>query len=395
MTLVDTPQGLNSACQALSGAAYLSLDTEFVRERTYYPVLCLIQVASQDQIFCIDAIKLPDLEPLMALIYDTSIVKLLHAGRQDLEIFYLLRSELPAPLFDTQAAAPFAGLGEQLGYAQLVHSILGVELAKAHTRADWSRRPLSAAELNYAADDVRYLSDIYQWLRSELIARGRLQWLEEEMLAFQQPTLYTVEPQDAWRRVKGGQRVDAKTLARVRALAAWRETEARRRDLPRLWVLRDNGLLEIARRRPSDLNELGDLEGLPKGIVKKHGSALLASIQEVADEPTDEGSDQNAYKPDPAKAAAVEAVLALVKRYAEREALVPSVIASRRQVEALCRHPQDSPLLRGWRKTLLGEELVTVLNEKLGLAPGSTEGLLQGSTQGLVPESNQELDFKV
>lgn len=361
-SIVDTPEALNSACNALSGTPWLALDTEFVRERTYYPMLCLVQVASPEHIFCVDALKLPDLNQLSELVYDTSILKVLHAARQDLEIFYLLRGEVPAPLFDTQIAASLVGLGEQLGYAQLVQIILDVSIDKTHTRADWSRRPLDDAELRYAANDVRYLGEIYQWLWQELSTSGRLQWLHEEMLGLQEPALYSVEPDNAWRRVKGAERLAADEKMRAKALAAWRESEARQRDLPRFWVLRDNVLLEIARRCPLDADALAAVPGIPRGLVKKHANRLLTLLDQKLLTPALDASARD-HRSGRHQASLVDAALVVVRRIAKEQQISPSVLASRKQVKELFRDPQSSPLSRGWRKALMGDELSQMVSE--------------------------------
>ena len=272
-------------CAELRGAPWLALDTEFIREQTYYPQLCLIQVASTDQIACIDPLALPSLDPLLEVLYDPTVTKVLHAAYQDLEIFYYLRGAVPMPIFDTQLAAAVLGYGNQMGYANLVQQILGVELEKTHTRVNWRQRPLAPEWLVYAADDVRYLRDIYRQQRAMLAARGELEGLVEHCAALADPARYQPQPQEAWRRIRDHQRLRGVQRAVLRALAAWREEQAVRDDRPRRWILHDGPLLDMARYMPADLESLAQIHGLPPATLRRHGPALLERIATARAEP--------------------------------------------------------------------------------------------------------------
>ena len=365
---IDDAAALAEFCDRLHGTPWLALDTEFVREKTFYPQLCLVQIATGDSIACIDPLALPDLDPLLALLYDPTIVKVMHAARQDMEIFYHLRGELPRPVFDTQLAAPLLGMKEQMGYAALVEALLDVRLNKAHTRADWSRRPLSKAELDYAADDVRYLAALYPGLRENLVAKGRLHWLDSDFAELSEARLYANPPADAWLRVKGTQRLRSRQLAIAQGLAAWREETAQQQDRPRSWILRDENLLDLARLQPKNISELGQLRGLQQQNVARHGEALLRVIAEAQSRlpiplppsyqtaPLNEGQE-----------AVVDLLLAVVRKIGAEQAIHPGIIASRKQLEQLVLGDETATVLHGWRREMVGETLLAVLRGKLQL----------------------------
>ncbi len=251
---IDTSAALRELCGQLRGNPWLTLDTEFLREKTYYPRLCLLQVATPELVACIDPLALEDLSPLLDVIYDDSITKVMHAARQDMEIFFHLRHTLPSPVFDTQIAALLLGYPDQIGYGNLVKETLGIELEKLHTRTDWSRRPLSDEQIRYAADDVFHLAQVYRHLVGKLTELGRLDWLSDDFARLTQVDLYRNDPAQAWLKVRGGNRLRGAGLAVLQALAQWRETLARDQDRPRGWLLRDDELVEIARHLPGTLD---------------------------------------------------------------------------------------------------------------------------------------------
>lgn len=352
---VDTPAALAELCADLRGGDWLALDTEFIREKTYYPQLCLIQIANDAHIACIDPLALADLEPLWQLLYDPAVTKVLHAAQQDLEIFTLLRGTPPTPLFDTQIAATLLGQGEQVGYANLVQALLGVELDKSQVRTDWSRRPLSPAQLTYAADDVRHLRAIYHRQHEELIERGRLVWLAEDFTTLADPERYRVDPDKAWTRLKGAGRLKPRQLAVLRALAAWREREAMRRDRPRRWIVDDNLLIDLARLQPTDEQQLNRLRGLDGERRRRHGETLLAVIAEARDTPADEWPNPERSQPlSLEQEALVDALQSLVKLCAAEHQVSPGSLAGRRELEQLVQGG-DITLLHGWRKALAGD----------------------------------------
>lgn len=350
-------------CSRSRGVSWLALDTEFIRDKTYYPQLCLVQVATSDQVACIDPLALPSLAPLLELLYDPAIIKVLHAAHQDLELFFHLCGIVPAPVFDTQLAALVLGNGEQIGYAALVRHWLGVELSKAHTRADWRRRPLPGEWLRYAADDVRYLAALYPQLRDALRAQGWLEALTEDFAALNDPGRYRLEPEQAWRRIREYPRLSHPRRAVLRSLAAWREEQARRHDRPRGWILSDAVLVELARRLPESTEQLEQIHGLPAGTVRRHGALLLERIAAARAEPLEsEPARMTRPRLTPAQTAWVKEGLELITARADAHAITPLTVASRRDVEALAAG-LDSPLRHGWRAVLVGRELQQNLAE--------------------------------
>jgi ribonuclease D len=344
-------------CAGLRGAAWLALDTEFVRERTYYPQLGLIQVASADRVACIDPLALPTLEPLLERLYDPAATKVLHAAHQDLEIFFHWRGAIPEPVFDTQLAALALGDGPQIGYAALVRQRLGIELNKVHTRVDWRRRPLAPEWLTYAADDVRYLPELYHRQRAALEARGWLEALAEDLQALTDAGRYRQDPEEAWRRVREHHRLGGPPRAVLRALAAWRERQASSHDRPRRWILGDGPLLELARRMPASLAELSRIHGLPAATLQRHGETLLDQIAAARATPPEQWPTLP-RRPGlaPEQIARVDELLALIETRAAAFDIAPSAVATRRDVENWLAG-QDSPLRHGWRAALVGREL--------------------------------------
>jgi ribonuclease D len=354
--IVDQP-ALIEFCSSLRGAAWLALDTEFVREQTYYPQLGLIQVASADRVACIDPLALPSLEPLLGLIYDPATTKVLHAAHQDLEIFFHWRGAVPGPVFDTQLAALVLGDGHQIGYAALVRRRLAVDLDKTHTRVDWRRRPLAPEWLTYAADDVRYLPELYRRQHAALMERGWLEALTEDFQALTAPDRYRQQPEEAWRRVREHDRLRGVRRAVLRALAAWRERQASAHDRPRRWILADAPLLELAWRMPTTLEELQRIRGLPAVTLQRHGATLLDQIAAArAEAPEQWPTLPRRPRLAPEQLARVDELLALIESRATTNGIAPQAVAARRDVENLLTG-QDSPLRHGWRAALVGREL--------------------------------------
>ena len=366
---VDSPQLLADLAMLLRGADVIAIDTEFMRERTYYARLCLIQVATDDVTAIVDPIAVSDLEPLFAVFRDPSVMKVFHAGSQDLEILYRLMGSVPAPVFDTQTAATLLGMPSQVGYQQLVHSLVGVTLAKGHTYTDWAARPLSAEQIDYALDDVRYLPSAYRTMRERLEAEGRLGWLEQDFTRMTDPVTYDVIPEEQFRRVKRASALDRRSLAILRELAAWREREAQRRDLPKRWVVSDEALLEIARRVPADSAALQGVRGLNEQIARRNADDILKAIKRGLDVPEDELpriAKRKRLEGDVADLA--DLLSALLRLRAKEHGVAPTLIATRDELERFAAGEREhSPLGSGWRYTLVGAELVELMDGSASL----------------------------
>ncbi len=333
---------------------------------------------------CIDPLKLDDLDPLLDILYDGSILKVLHAARQDLEIFLHDYQQLPMPVFDTQPAAALLGHGDQIGYANLVKQLLNIELPKDQSRTDWSQRPLDAQQ-RYALDDVVYLGQLYLHMRGHLFDRERLQWLAADFATLADPHTYFPEPRSMWKRTKGKQLLRGKQLAVLQKLAAWREQQARERDLPRKWVLKDEVMIELSRRMPRDAGGLAKIRGLEPGQIRREGETLIGLINEAAETPreqwpTDEG------RPTPLDAqqeAMVDLLSAALRLIADQHQLSPLAIATRKELEKFVRGEPDCVLLEGWRHSLAGEILAAVMRGEQRLE--LHEGVMRHTATGADP----------
>lgn len=376
---VERDDQLQALCARLAQAEWLTLDTEFLREKTYYPQLCLIQVASSTEVACIDPQKVSTLDPLLQLFKDPHILKIFHAARQDLELFWQGYGVLPVPLFDTQVAAPLLGYPEQTGYATLVKDRLGIDIDKSETRTDWSRRPLTTSQLDYAAGDVRHLAELFPRMRNELIERGRLNWLADDFAVLADPATYENPPEHAWRRLRGLQKFRGPALSCAQALAAWREERAQQEDRPRKWVLSDDALFTLARIKLDSVADLARVRGLPPPLADRHGEQLvelLTAARLSAPTPLPEGERPEPLNED--QEAGVDVLMGVLRKLAAAQSLNPSSIASRKDVQELVRGARaHSPLLRGWRRGIAGEKLLEVLEGR---------SVLRVASSGLVVE---------
>ena len=343
---------------------FLTIDTEFLREKTYYPKLCLIQIGMPDgKAAAIDPLASDiDLEPIFSVLRDSKIMKIFHAARQDLEIFYDLMGEVPAPLFDTQIAAMVCGYGDQIGYDNLVNQLTGVQIDKTVQFTDWSRRPLTDKQINYALGDVTHLVEVYKALLAELERRGRVDWVlqEEEILA--NPATYQNDPQEAWKRVKvkSGK---PQILAVLQALAAWREERAQEKDLPRNWIMRDETLADMAAQMPRDVNKLSKIRNMPKDFAEgSGGKALLSVIEKALASNHKYWPQKDKKKPLSAKASATVDILKMLLRItASRYEVAARLIASSEDLEAIAVDDEaDVPLLKGWRRDVFGNEALAL-----------------------------------
>jgi ribonuclease D len=365
---IDTPAQLSDLCQQLAQAEWFSLDTEFLRESTYRARLCLLQVATPDLVACIDPVALPDLDPLLELLFEPGITKVLHSAHQDLEIFYDLCGKVPGPIFDTQIAATVLGQGEQIGYGALVLAELGVELEKGQARTDWCRRPLEEIQLNYAADDVRYLCQVYLRQRDRLAELGRENWLNSDFAALSDSARYSNPPELAWQRIKGSNRLRGVQMAVLQTIAAWREEQARQQDKPRRWIIKDEVVLDIARLMPATLDRLERIRGLDEHTLRRHGQALLAAIEQAKNSPsTSWPSPKTGPRLPPEQEPLVDVLMALLRERCQQQQISPAAVAGRRDLERLVMGERELPLQQGWRAVIAGEALQKLLNGELAL----------------------------
>lgn len=362
MHLVTTNTDLQKALGRLDTTTPLALDTEFMREDTYFPILCLVQVCAGDALFCVDALALERRAALANLYNGADAGVILHSAHQDLELFLQETGELPAKLFDTQIAAAMTGFDAQISYAQLVQELLGVQLDKSQTRTDWRRRPLSEAQLAYALDDVRYLAEIQPLLAEQLDARGRSDWHAQECERMLQTETYTTDPATAWRRLKGLGQLDPETRARARLLAAWRETEASERDRPRQWIIRDRLLVELARQRPTSRSELGNVDGLPESVARRYGEALIALLAEPIDPRLLAECAMDATEPlTREQRVLAKSLRACLTRCAAENEISAGLLANRMDIERLVRGAREVSVLQGWRRKVVGDQFLELL----------------------------------
>jgi len=367
----STEAELDHALQKLAGSDFVALDTEFMRESTYFPRLCLIQAATPDCCVLIDPLAISNLRALWAFLVDPRRLKVLHAARQDLEtlsfsIAHTLPDAgptVPGPLFDTQIAAGLLGHAGQIGYGGLVEARLQHVLTKGHARTDWTRRPLSAEQLSYAADDVRYLVPLYRDLRDALDAAGRTPWAVEENAALEDPRLYRTEPADAWRRLKGLERLQPAQRATIKLLAAWREVRAMKSDKPRGWILPDEALREIAERRPQSLAELEQIRSLAEGTLKRQGEELLRLVNEGQAAAATESGSFTPQRPEPRAVALVSRLMNVVRAEVEKLRIAPELLVTRKDIEQLAYSGLSDHLRRGWRREVIGERLIALAGE--------------------------------
>jgi ribonuclease D len=355
---------LPAALDLLAQGDYLALDTEFLRESTYYARLCLVQLGNEHACVVVDVLSLSTLKPLLDFILDRRRIKIFHAARQDLEVLVQAQTpdtgmnpQVPGPLFDTQIAAGLLGLPGQIGYGDLLSKRLNINLTKGLARTDWSRRPLSKEQMEYAADDVRYLGPLYAQLRDELQKRGRMGWLEEDTAALENPTLYRTLPEDAWLRLKGTAQLQPTQRAVLKQLASWREVRAIQADKPRGWILSDEALRNISERLPNTLDELAQARDLQPAVLRKQGDTLLQLVAAGLQNANDEAPARD-FRPSNQQQSQVSKLMQLVRSTAERIEVSPELLATRRDAEQLVYFNKQEALLQGWRKEVIGEALI-------------------------------------
>jgi ribonuclease D len=389
MNLITRTDELAEACAKLSTASFIAVDTEFMREQTFWPKLCLVQIAANGAEVLIDS-QAPglDLAPLFDLMVNEKVLKVFHSARQDIEIVHHLAGVIPHPIFDTQVAAMVCGFGEAVSYSMLVKRLLNRNLDKTSRFSDWSRRPLSDRQLTYALGDVTYLRDLYPKLRAQLDKSERASWLNEEMAILTDPATYEVHPEKAWRRLK--MRIKTpKALAVLMELAAWREREAQHQDVPRARILKDEALYDIASQAPRTVEDLGSLRTLHNGFARSmRGRAVLEAVGKGLERDPETIPAIERGEPMPPEAQAVVDLLrVLLKATAGRHGVAPKLIATSDELEEIARSGDtDVPVLRGWRRKLFGEDALALKRGELALA------IKKGEVAVIAPEGSAAAD---
>jgi ribonuclease D len=368
MSLITTTEELTAVCQRLGKHPFVTVDTEFLRETTFWPKLCVIQVASRDEAVAIDAMAEGlDLSPFFTLMADKKVVKVFHAARQDVEIIWNLAKIVPTPLFDTQVAAMVCGFGDQVSYGELTQAVAKVTLDKSSRFTDWSRRPLSEAQIVYAIADVTYLRDIYLFLQRKLEKTGRLFWLADEMILLTSPSTYEQHPENAWERFRNRAR-KPRDLAVLMEVAAWREAEAQGRDVPRSRVLKDDVLIEVALAAPKTPEDLGNLRAFPRGMERSRaGIDILAAIQRgLARDPKTLPKLEKERRT--SGGATVELLKVLLRQVSEAHGVAAKMIATVEDLEALAADDNAKVMaLTGWRREIFGEKALELKHGRLAL----------------------------
>jgi ribonuclease D len=359
---IEREEELAGLAHALERSGAIGLDTEFMRERTFFPGLCLLQLAAGAQIWCVDTLRCGSLDPLVPALTAPGHPKIIHSARQDLEAFYLNVRRVISPIFDTQIAAGCIGLKPQIGYADLVKTLLDVSLPKGQTRTDWSRRPLTAAQLEYAADDVAYLNEVADRLRERLRALGREQWVIEDCRMLEDPSLYEPDPADAWKRLRSLQKLPPAVRARAKVLAVWREKTARRKNLPRGWVLDDEALFRTAESLPATPAALAATLSSRRPMSEALAADLLEALRDSAGGAMDTAPAAD-MRPTPEQKALADRLARVVDAHASALAISSEILATRGELKALAMGSRDVAALKGWRRAEIGEKLLAALGE--------------------------------
>ncbi|KQU27910.1 ribonuclease D [Methylobacterium sp. Leaf94] len=371
MDLIATTADLAEACTRLSAHPFVTVDTEFMRETTYYPKLCLIQMAAPDGTGVLVDPLSPDIDlaPFFALMADEGVVKVFHSARQDLEIIWLLGGLLPQPFFDTQVAAMVCGYGDSVSYEQLVNDVAKAKIDKSSRFTDWSRRPLSDAQLSYALSDVTHLVKVYEVLAGQLLSTDRGEWLDEEMSVLTSPETYRADPASAWRRLSGRMR-KPREIAVLMEVAAWREREAQSRNVPRGRILKDEAVIDVATSAPRSVEALGRLRSIPAGFERSRtGTDILAAVERGFARDLSDIAPPERTRSRGGNGALVELLKVLLKAVCETEGVAPKIIATVDDLEAIAEDDAaDVAVLHGWRRALFGEKALALKSGRLALS---------------------------
>jgi ribonuclease D len=368
--LITTTGALEALCQRLRGETFITVDTEFMRERTYWPELCLVQIAGEHEVAVIDAeAEGIDLTPLGILFADEAVTKVFHAARQDIEIFVLRFGDVPQPMFDTQVAAMVAGFGDQVGYDALVSSLTGGSIDKAHRFSDWSARPLSAAQINYAAADVTHLRDVYLRLSQRLSQDNRLSWVAEEMAILNNPATYRTDPETAWERLRP-RTTNRRLLYTLKEVAAWREKEAQRVNIPRQRLIKDEALLEIAATAPGNVEALARVRGVTRGFAEGRSGTALLEVLAAAKRVPDGELPVAAQSRDLARpsGALVSLLKVLLAAKSEQHHVAARLVASSDDIDRLALEENpEIPSMQGWRREVYGNDALLLKQGRIAL----------------------------
>lgn len=371
---IDTNEDLQAYCDLIKSSRTLFVDTEFIREKTYAPILCLIQVATEDSLACIDPLNITNLEPFLDLIFNESITKVFHAARQDLEIFYNLRNTAPTPLFDTQIAATLLGHADQIGYGNLVNALLKVPLDKKYARTDWTQRPLSNEQLEYAINDVIYLREIYEIITQKLTDNNRIEWLKDDFDYLSSDSTFQISPEKMWRKVKGHNKLSGLQRAVLQDLAAWREQKAVNSDKPRKWIVSDDVLLSLAQHQPDSNTTLSKIRGLTEGVIKKSGSTLIEIIKKSKQRPQESWPTLTKFaKTSVQQDALIDCMMAIVRLCAAKENIATSMLCSRKDLEQWLLTLEPIALLTGWRNQIAGKQVSDFLKGDITISSNESK----------------------
>lgn len=368
ITLVNTNEELKEICQQAAKSSIIAIDTEFKRETTYHPKACLIQLATEDLVTCIDPFGIDDFAPLKDILFDPKITKIFHAARQDLEIFHFLFNQLPSPIFDTQIAAALLGLAEQIGYANLAKQMLDVELDKSLTRADWEKRPIPRKQIEYAANDVIYLLKIYHKQIQLLRENHRIHWLDNDFQALLDTKLYVPSPDTAWKKIKNYHRLSLRQRAIAFTVTQWRETVALERDRPRTFIIKNQSILDLANQQPCTLSDLQDIRDIHPSLIRRDGETLLALINEAGNmteadcpktkTPTILSAEQSLL---------LSSLQTLIQIKAKQHHIDSSYLCTKKELEKVIRQDDDAALLKGWKYELAGKDVERFIRGEIKL----------------------------
>jgi ribonuclease D len=358
---VDRNEELPALARTLESQSMIGVDTEFLRERTFFPKLCLLQLAAGGHIWCVDTLRGGNLDELVPALTAATTRKVIHSARQDLEAFYLATKRVISPLFDTQIAAGCIGLKPQIGYADLVKTLLDVTVPKGQTRTDWSKRPLTAEQLEYAADDVLYLGDMAEILMARLRKLGREHWASEDCAALEDPALYEPDPAQAWERLRGIGQLAPGPRARAKSIAVWRERLARERDLPRAWIIPDAAIFAVAQSNPGSRAALGAVNEMPANFNVAFAADLLKTLHDQSGIPVTDLNPSQDSRPTPEQKALVVRLGKIVDARAAELQVSAELLAPRGELKALAMGSRNSHALSGWRRTEIGERLLESL----------------------------------